>query len=115
MPFSKPLNKKVGKQTGGYDNRSISDDLISVIMLRFCNKTRTEESEEHMRSLGGEPHSSHGSMPDFCPLTNACSLAVTISVNTTFRYAYKATLVDKNKAHIKSHLSGFVSIINQKS
>ena len=68
-----------------------------------------------MRSLGGEPHSSHGLTPDFCPFANACSLAVTISINTTFRCAYKATLVDKNKAHIKSHLSGFVSIINQKS
>ena len=54
VPFSEPLNKKVGKQTGGYDNRSISDDLISVIMLRFSNKTRIEESEEHMRSLSGK-------------------------------------------------------------
>ncbi|PIL33642.1 hypothetical protein GSI_04265 [Ganoderma sinense ZZ0214-1] len=93
VPYSKPVTKKVAKQTGGYDNRSISDDLVTAILLKFCNKTRIEESEEHMRSLS----------------------AVTASIDTTFRCAYKATLVDKNKARVKSHLGGFVSVINQKS
>ncbi|KAI1782077.1 hypothetical protein LXA43DRAFT_1069364 [Ganoderma leucocontextum] len=91
--YSKPLSKKVAQQTGGYDNRSISDDLITMILLRFSNKTRIEESEEHMRTLS----------------------AVAISVDTTFRCAYKATLVDKNKARVRSHLGGFVSVLNQKS
>ncbi|PIL34349.1 hypothetical protein GSI_03124 [Ganoderma sinense ZZ0214-1] len=93
VPFSKPLTKKVGKQTGGYDNRSISDDLITKILLDFSNKTRIEESEAHMRTLS----------------------AVAISVDTTFRCAFKATLVDKNKARVRSHNGGFVSIINEKS
>nr|VWO98010.1 Carboxylic ester hydrolase (EC [Ganoderma boninense] len=93
VPYSKPLTKKVAKQTGGYDNRSISDDLITAILLKFCNQTRIEESEEHMRSLS----------------------AVAISIDTTFRCAYKATLVEKNKARVKSHLGGFVSVINEKS
>ncbi|PIL33226.1 hypothetical protein GSI_04676 [Ganoderma sinense ZZ0214-1] len=93
VPFSKPLVKKVGKQTGGYDNRSISNDLITAILLKLSNKTRIEESEEHMRTLN----------------------AVAISVDTTFRCAYKATLVDKNKAHVQSHLGGFVSVLNEKS
>ncbi|PIL30528.1 hypothetical protein GSI_07228 [Ganoderma sinense ZZ0214-1] len=93
VPYSKPFSKKVGQQKGGYDNRSISDDLITMILLKFCNETRIKESEEHMRTLS----------------------AVTISVDTTFRCAYKATLVDKNKARVRSHLGGFVSILNQKS
>lgn len=42
-------------------------------------------------------------------------LAVAISIDTTFRCAYKATLVDKDKARVWSHLGGFVSVINQKS
>lgn len=54
VPYSQPLTKKVGKQTGGYDNRSISDDLITAILLKFCSKTRIQESEEHMRTLSGE-------------------------------------------------------------
>ncbi|PIL31911.1 hypothetical protein GSI_06615 [Ganoderma sinense ZZ0214-1] len=99
--------KEVGKQSGGFDNRSISDDQITAIFLKFSNQTRIEESEEHMRTL-----SAYGSPPT---LTPGAFLAIAISIDTTFRCAYKATLVDKNKARVKSHLGGFVSVINQKS
>ncbi len=54
VPFSKPLLRSVGKHTCSYYNRSISDDLITTILLKFCNKTRIKESEEHMRTLSGE-------------------------------------------------------------
>ncbi len=119
VPYSKLLSKKAGQQTGGYNNWLISDDLITTILLEFCNKTRIQESEEHMRTLSGECPSynvlmvqcRYGSPPMLTPV----GLTLAISVDTTFCCAYKATLVDKNKARVCSHLGGFVSVLNQKS
>ncbi|KAI1782658.1 hypothetical protein LXA43DRAFT_1103634 [Ganoderma leucocontextum] len=88
--YSKPLTGKVKKHTGGYDNRSISDEMITDIFVRYCEKTRIQESEENVRS----------------------QTAMSLSLDTTFRAAYKATLVDKNKARVRSHKGGIVNAIS---
>lgn len=52
--FSKPLTIGVAKHVGGYDNRSISDDLIADVYSKWAERTRKDESEENMRTKTGE-------------------------------------------------------------
>ena len=52
--FSKPLTSGVAKHTSGYDNRSISDDIIAEIFNGWCERTRVQESEEYLCTEGGE-------------------------------------------------------------
>ena len=62
--FSAPQTTGVAKHVDGYDNRSISDDLITDLYLMFSRETRQRESEDSLRVKGGEylrPQSySHG-------------------------------------------------------
>ena len=51
--FSSPQTGGVAKQTNGYDNRSISDDLITDLYLLFCRETRQKESEDSLKVKGG--------------------------------------------------------------
>ena len=51
--FSRPQTGGVAKQTTGYDNRSISDDLITDLYLLFCRETRQRESEDSLKVKGG--------------------------------------------------------------
>ncbi len=60
--FSKPEMSGVATHVAGYDNRSISDDLITDVFSKFSEQTRQAESEESLRSKTGEyfRQSSHG-------------------------------------------------------
>lgn len=42
------------EDTCGYDDKSISDDLISDVYLAFSSKTRIPESQESLRTLTGQ-------------------------------------------------------------
>lgn len=45
--FSKPSD------IGGYCDTSITDDMVTDIYLKFCQGTRVEESNDHLRTLTG--------------------------------------------------------------
>lgn len=47
--FSEPYNAK------GYDDQSITDDMITEILLGYHEKTRGGESAEYMSTLTGKP------------------------------------------------------------
>lgn len=53
--FSKP------DDSGGYCDKSITDDFITDIYLKFSKATRVEESNEHLRTLTGTFSSFQGS------------------------------------------------------
>jgi hypothetical protein len=38
----------------GYNDKPITDDLISDVYLAFSNQTRSSESQEYLRTLGGQ-------------------------------------------------------------
>jgi hypothetical protein len=46
--FSKPNEEQ------GYDNKSITDDIITEIYLEFSNKTRRAESDSYLRTRTGK-------------------------------------------------------------
>jgi hypothetical protein len=40
--------------TTGYNDKTISDDIITELYLNFGQRTRQEESSEYLRTLTGE-------------------------------------------------------------
>ncbi len=52
--FSKPQTSGVATQVSGYDNRSISEDLVSDVFRKFVEQTRQAESEDSLRTKTGE-------------------------------------------------------------
>jgi hypothetical protein len=38
----------------GYNDKPITDDLISDVYLAFSNQTRSSESQEYLRTLGSQ-------------------------------------------------------------
>ncbi|KAI1781643.1 hypothetical protein LXA43DRAFT_908159, partial [Ganoderma leucocontextum] len=77
----------------GYDNTSISDDLITDIYLGWVGVTRQGESQESLKTKTG----------------------VALSIDATFRTASKATVVNNGKAHTRVYKGGITSVLNEES
>ncbi|KAF7969565.1 hypothetical protein HWV62_26925 [Athelia sp. TMB] len=75
----------------GYNDTSITDDLISDVYLSFSDRTRTQESQTYLRTL-----------------TAQC-----VSMDNTFKLAAKATVVDANHSHSKLMSGGILSALNE--
>jgi hypothetical protein len=64
-PFSVPQNERAHSKSSplGYDDKSISDEMITEVFVEFSARTRQAESEQYLRTLTGalnisnSPHS----------------------------------------------------------
>ncbi|KAJ6484175.1 hypothetical protein C8R45DRAFT_931628 [Mycena sanguinolenta] len=85
IPFSSPSKE-------GYNDKSISDELIREVYMAFVNRTRSGESIEYLQNL----------TPGVC-----------LSVDNTFKAAGKATVVDTSKTRTKLMKGGILSVLNE--
>jgi hypothetical protein len=53
--FSKPSNDRTHIKNSplGYDDKSISDEMITEVFVEFSKQTRQAESEQYLRTLAG--------------------------------------------------------------
>ena len=52
-----PFCSSEGHDSGyGYDDKSISEDMVSEVYLEYSNRTRKPESEGYLRTLTGTHH-----------------------------------------------------------
>ncbi|KAJ7166768.1 hypothetical protein C8R46DRAFT_1351047 [Mycena filopes] len=84
-PFSAP------DDLDGYNDKSITDDLITDVFLEFSNRTRLAECSKYLRTLH----------------------AVCMVLDQTYRAASKATVVDAEGARTKMMKGGILSILNE--
>jgi hypothetical protein len=76
----------------GYGDSPITNDLITDIYLEFIMKTRQEESVEYCKTREGQLHSNF--------IRNSLMhgrLAISLSLDNTFKSAGKAVIVDKDR------------------
>ncbi|KAJ3550924.1 hypothetical protein NM688_g4971 [Phlebia brevispora] len=87
IPFSASDDKT------GYDDHSITHDLISDVYAEFSTRTRQNESHAYLKTLS----------------------AIVLSLDATFKAAKKATIVPKQKdgAHQNPMKGGVLSMINE--
>ncbi|KAJ6497153.1 hypothetical protein C8R47DRAFT_1212691 [Mycena vitilis] len=71
----------------GYNDTSITDDLIRDVYMAFIERTRADESDEYLR--------------------------VCLSADNTFKVAGKATVVDASKVRTKVMKGGILSMLNE--
>ncbi|KAJ7467666.1 hypothetical protein FB451DRAFT_1178035 [Mycena latifolia] len=83
-PFSAPTE-------AGYNDTSITDDMVREVYMAFVERTRGEESDEYLRNLD----------PGVC-----------LSADNTFKAAGKATVVDASKTRTKLMKGGILSVLN---
>ncbi|KAJ7157998.1 hypothetical protein C8R43DRAFT_1180381 [Mycena crocata] len=77
--------------SNGYNDKSITDDLISDVFLLFSNRTRIAESTKYLQTLS----------------------AVCMNLDNTYKVAKKATVVDESRARTKLMKGGILSILNE--
>lgn len=102
--FSAPMDED------GYGDSPITNDLITDIYLEFIMKTRQEESVEYCKTREGQLHSNF--------IRNSLThgrLAISLSLDNTFKSAGKAVVVDKDRNRVKLLKGGVLSVINEKS
>ncbi|PIL35895.1 hypothetical protein GSI_01555 [Ganoderma sinense ZZ0214-1] len=88
-----------GRHQEGYDNTSISDELITDIYLNWSKATRQGESEESLRTK----------------TALAPNPGVALSIDATFRSASKATVTDKDKTHTCVYKGGITTVLNEET
>lgn len=98
---------------GGYCDVSITDDFITDIYLKFSQATRVEESNEHLRTLTGMYRVYSLKLCRKLTLP-VCILAVSISIDQTFRAAGKAKLVNSSHKHEKTWGGGILNALNER-
>ena len=108
-PFSTPYYTKSGPDPDlrGYDDKSISNEMITEVFTEFSEKTRQGESDEYLRTLSGTQQQD--------PIKNISDLAPAkcLSLDHTFRAAAKATVTDSSKHDTKLMNGGIVSTVNE--
>lgn len=105
-PFSDPGSE-------GYDDKPISDDLITDILLEYSKRTRQEESMEYLRTLSGK----HITFYDLHTGIGYSLLisGIILSLDNTFKSAGKASIAERNKARMRVMKGGILSVINEKN
>ncbi|KAG1780071.1 hypothetical protein EV702DRAFT_1194838 [Suillus placidus] len=76
-----------------YNDKPISNDVVSEVFQDFVSATRESESEEYLRTLSG----------------------VSISFDNTFRAATKATVTSREKKKSRVLKGGIISLMNENS
>lgn len=95
----------------GYNDKSITDDLITDIFIDFSERTRSGESQDYLKTLTGEQQSQSASEHELTFCRGAC-----LSLDNTFKLAAKATVVDHvDGSHSKLMKGGILSVINESS
>ncbi|PIL36750.1 hypothetical protein GSI_00439 [Ganoderma sinense ZZ0214-1] len=109
---------RTGRHKEGYDNTSISDELITDIYLSWVRATRQGESEESLRTKTGTSKLGSTLTVEW-GLTAPSALirvpGVALSIDATFRTASKATVVDRGKTHTRVYKGGITSVVNEQS
>ncbi|KAJ7182935.1 hypothetical protein C8R43DRAFT_968527 [Mycena crocata] len=77
--------------SGGYNDDSITDDLITDLYIDFVETTRKLESGEYLRNL----------------------TAISMGLDNTFKVASKATIVENDKSHKNLMKGGVLSVLNE--
>jgi len=103
VPFSHP------RAIDGYCDNCITNDLITHILNEFSERTRKNESEKYLQTLSGEDKIVFRNVP---PTYHSFS-AKCIALDNTFKSAGKATVVDKEKRHIKLMKGGILNVLNE--
>ncbi|KAJ7124769.1 hypothetical protein C8R43DRAFT_1135450 [Mycena crocata] len=85
QPFSAP------NDPAGYNDKSITDDLIQDVFLEFSNRTRVNECGKYLRTL----------------------TAICLNLDNTFKAAAKATVIDDSKTRAKLMKGGILSVLNE--
>jgi hypothetical protein len=102
IPFSSP-------DEAGYNNTSITNDLIRDVYMAFIDGTRSKESGEYLCSLTpGTSLSPAAALASHQSLVGIC-----LSVDNTFKAASKATVADSSKTRTKLMKGGILSVLNE--
>ncbi|KAG2113703.1 hypothetical protein DEU56DRAFT_710042, partial [Suillus clintonianus] len=83
--FSDPHDKK------NYNDKPISNDVITEVFQEFVSGTRERESEDYLRTLSG----------------------ISVSFDNTFRAAGKASVTNRDKQKVKVLKGGIISLMNE--
>ncbi|KAK6969492.1 hypothetical protein R3P38DRAFT_3500892 [Favolaschia claudopus] len=77
--------------TSGYNDESITDDLITDTFIEFTDRTRAAECSKYLRTL----------------------TAICINLDNTFKVAKKATVVNSSNERSKLMKGGVLSVLNE--
>ncbi|KAK7055962.1 hypothetical protein R3P38DRAFT_3170627 [Favolaschia claudopus] len=86
-PFSAPDDRS------GYNDKCISNDMISDIFREFTKRTREVECSKYLRTL----------------------TAICMNLDNTFKAAKKATVADSSKARTHLMNGGILSVLNERN
>ena len=95
--------------TTGYNDKTISDDIITELYLEFSQRTRQEESSEYLRTLTGELCLLNCSATD-----SDLPLAICVSLDNTFRSAGKASIANSKGNRSKPWKGGLQSLLTER-
>ncbi|KAK6984837.1 hypothetical protein R3P38DRAFT_2575379, partial [Favolaschia claudopus] len=91
-PAANPLQEfSAPHDTSGYNDESITDDLITDIFIEFSDRTRAVECSRYLRTLK----------------------AICINLDTTFKATKKATVVDSTNERSNLMKGGILSVLNE--
>jgi hypothetical protein len=111
-PFSAPRNERGHSKSSplGYDDKSISDEMITEVFVEFSARTRQAESEQYLRTLTGALNifNSPTRCPNFCIIS-----AISIVLDHTFKAPAKALVVDSHRKHTRPMKGGLLSALNE--
>lgn len=87
VPFAKPSIEPFSPPTeAGYNDTSITDDMIRDVYMAFIERTRSEESDEYLRNLNPGT--------DLSKFIVQLLTGICLSADNTFKVAKKETVVD---------------------
>ena len=114
--FSRTYLQKFSAPTDedGYGDSPITNNLITDVYLEFITKTRQDKSVEYCKTREGLLHRVFPFTFIGHHLTCGC-LAISLSLDNTFKSAGKAVVVDKAKNRVRLLKGGVLSVINEKS
>jgi hypothetical protein len=95
--------------TIGYNDKTISDDIITELYLEFSQRTREEESSEYLRTLTGKL-----CLLIFSVTDSDLWPAICASLDNTFRSAGKASIADSKGNRSKPWKGGLQSLLTER-
>jgi len=100
------------KDPNGYNDGSITNDMVTDIYLEFIKKTRRVESSDYCKTRTGQLLFIYCCKPKLTK-RKITQLGVALSLDNTFKSAEKAVIIDKNKTRVKMMKGGILSVINE--
>lgn len=94
--------------TKNYNDKPISNDVITEVFQEFVSGSRERESEDYLRTLSGKSQFKWL----LCTM-NLLVIGVSVSFDNTFRAAGKALVTSADKQKIKVLKGGIISLMNE--